>query len=247
MLFLQLSNSTEGKKMTSINPIASVVRRTPKGDMLIVNNSNNVWLSMGDQVMVQAFVLSNGALDIGNIATLLQQPEDVILKRIQALVDSHYVNIFPEKRKLIANIDVITEIFDRVTDKIYFAKQFYTAMLAVFPFVAPLFCKTNWERQYELLMASIGEIITSLRLCRYIKPSLHLLGSRHDYYGVEPEHYIMFNACLLIVLQHTLGVPLTTKEQDIWTSTVEIVSIEMLKGGRPEMGSSFSRVLLPNG
>jgi hemoglobin-like flavoprotein len=218
-------------------------RRTVTGDTFIINGKT--WLSSRNRIMVQVFVLSNGTLNIKDIATLIQQPEDVIQKAVQILVDMNSVNLLPEKRKYISNISFLKKTFDQITDKVSFAKRFYDIFLTVFPVVDSLFSKTKWENQYNLLMASIGVMI-KLRYSPNLVPSLHLMGSRHDYYGVKPEHYIMFNASLLIALQQTLGVQFTTEEQDFWTSTVEIVSTEMLKGGRPEMDSLFSHILSPD-
>ena len=137
----------------------------------------------------------------------------------------------------------LKETWEQIADKTSFAERFYSLLLAVFPVAKPLFSKTDWQSQYSLLMASIDYMVKGIKYGRNILPTLHLLGARHDYFGVAPVFYIPFNACLLITLQKTFGVDFDTEAQDIWSSTVEVVSTEMTKGTRPHVHSLFSHIL----
>jgi methyl-accepting chemotaxis protein len=121
---------------------------------------------------------------------------------------------------------------DLVGDKEGFARAFYRRLFADFPDVATLFQRTEWNRQYSSLMATLAYVVAGVERGDNLTPALRDLGAKHHRHGATPEHYPLVGATLMATFHAVLGETFTKEMEDSWIQAFEIISNQMLIGAQ---------------
>jgi hemoglobin-like flavoprotein len=82
--------------------------------------------------------------------------------------------------------------------------RFYERLFEKYPQVKPLFT-TPPEEQHKKLMASVDNIVASVRQPEKMVPYLHAMGIRHLAYKTENGHYAAVGENLVAVLEEHLS------------------------------------------
>lgn len=82
-----------------------------------------------------------------------------------------------------------------------FARAFYQRLFSEFPETAPLFARTDMDRQEKLLMATLTVVVNGLAAGDDVSPPVRALGKRHQGYGVQPDHFDAVGQSLLATLR----------------------------------------------
>jgi hemoglobin-like flavoprotein len=95
------------------------------------------------------------------------------------------------------------------------ATTFYDQLFRLQPPLRRLF-PTDFQQQVDKMAATIETIVTSLDRLDLLLPQVQLLGVRHAYYRVEPEHYALVAQALLSALAEHLGEHWSTGMAEAW-------------------------------
>ncbi|HZR38475.1 MAG TPA: globin domain-containing protein [Ktedonobacteraceae bacterium] len=202
--------------------------RTSKGERIVTNEVG--WLTTWERIYRQVFILSNGYRSVERIALLLKRPAELIAKICRELTVNGYISLQIEKRILVMDAQLLKASFEEIPDRTQFARRFYEILFDTFPDSHALFARTNWNRQYSSLMATLASVVSGVERGENVVPSLHKLGERHARYGAQPDHYPIVGASLIATFKQILGPAFTQEMQDAWTSAFEVISTEMIQG-----------------
>lgn len=205
-----------------------IPQRTPHGERLIVDDSE--WLTEWERIDRQVFILSDGYRSVERIAMLLHRPVDAIFEICRALTVSGRISLKDKQKTLIMDAQLLKISFESIPDLALFAHQFYGLLFNTFPEARPLFARTDWKKQYQLLMATIATVVSGVERGANLMPTIHKLGEKHSHFGAKPEHYPIVGACLITTFKRTLGGHFSQEMQDAWTTALEIISTEMIRG-----------------
>jgi len=108
-------------------------------------------------------------------------------------------------------------------------ENFYKKLFASEPLVRHLF-KNDLKEQACKMTAMLGYIINNLEREELITREIHKLGSRHNGYGAQPEHYAVVGECLLAAMAEGLGNAWTTELKEAWQAMLNWLFEEMIRG-----------------
>ena len=106
------------------------------------------------------------------------------------------------------------------------APMFYNRLFEIAPEVKPLFT-SDIQEQGKKLMQMLNVAVTSLTKLDAIVPAVQELGTRHNDYHVEPEHYNSVGQALLWTLNEGLGEEFTPEVEEAWIETYVTLSTVM--------------------
>jgi nitric oxide dioxygenase len=106
---------------------------------------------------------------------------------------------------------------------------FYKKLFASEPLVRHLF-KTDLTEQACKFTAMLHYIINNLEREELIIRDIYKLGSRHNGYGAQPEHYIVVGECLLVTIAEGLGNAWTDELRNAWQEMLNWLFEEMIRG-----------------
>jgi len=86
------------------------------------------------------------------------------------------------------------------------------------------------ETQKEKLIQMLATSIDLLSDPAEFRESCRNLGTRHDRYGAEPEHYPLIGEILIEEVSRAADPPLTALEAEDWTRLYNLIASEMLTG-----------------
>jgi hemoglobin-like flavoprotein len=106
---------------------------------------------------------------------------------------------------------------------------FYKKLFASEPLVRHLF-KSDLREQACKFTAMLNYIIVNLERQEQIASDIHKLGSRHNGYGAQPEHYTVVGECLLVTIAEGLGNAWTDELRNAWQEMLNWLFEEMIRG-----------------
>lgn len=106
------------------------------------------------------------------------------------------------------------------------AEIFYNTLFEMDPALKPLF-KNNLTEQGKKLMTMLDAAVKLLNDPDKLVPTLQKLGSRHNDYGVLPQHYDTVGAALLKTLETGLGEDFTLPVRKAWTAIYKTLATTM--------------------
>jgi hemoglobin-like flavoprotein len=104
------------------------------------------------------------------------------------------------------------------------APFFYSKLFELDPEAERLFARTDWEAQYQKLMAMFAEIARVIDRPDELVTEVADLGRRHVHYGVRESQYDSVGTALLWTLEQGLGEHFTPETRDAWTEAYQLVS-----------------------
>lgn len=132
------------------------------------------------------------------------------------------------------NIDILEESLERAKVEngglTNLGMSFYNRLFEKYPQVKPLF-NTPPEEQHKKLMASVGNIVASIRQPEKMVPYLHAMGIRHLAYKTETTHYPAVGENLLAVLEAHLSKEgeFTPEMKTTWKTAINTVASVMIE------------------
>lgn len=108
------------------------------------------------------------------------------------------------------------------------AEIFYNKLFELDPQLRALF-KGDIKSQGRKLMTMLAAAVKGLDNMEALLPVVQDLGSRHNGYGVKPEHYETVGAALLSTLQTGLGDDWNEEVRKAWTSVYTALSEVMIE------------------
>lgn len=106
---------------------------------------------------------------------------------------------------------------------------FYKKLFASEPLVRHLF-KSDLKEQAAKFTAMLNYIINNLDREEMIARDIHKLGSRHNGYGAQPEHYTVVGECLLLTIAEGSGNAWTNELRNAWQEMLNWIFEEMIRG-----------------
>jgi hemoglobin-like flavoprotein len=103
---------------------------------------------------------------------------------------------------------------------------FYSRLFELDPALRRLF-KHDLANQAHSLMAMLQLAIVGLDAPEQFTRALRNLGTRHEEYGVQPEHYATVRAALLWTLAHALGPAFTPEVAAALAEVLSIITDQM--------------------
>lgn len=134
-------------------------------------------------------------------------------------------------------VEVLQETFQQIkenTDE--FAISFYENVFHDYPYIQPLFARTNMLEQRKHLVRALMLTIENIRDTETVNEALKQLGERHVQYGALKEYYPDFCAALLKTFELYLGENWTAEVKQAWIDAFAAISELMLKGGEEKVG-----------
>ena len=124
------------------------------------------------------------------------------------------------------------------------AEMLYGKLFSIAPEIRPHF-KGELRDQGRNLTAMVSVAVHSLGRPDKVALALRQLGARHAAYGVRDEHYSMFGAALLWMLEETLGEAFTPEVEAAWWAAFRFFAATMQEGAaetgvRPRSPSTSS-------
>lgn len=109
-------------------------------------------------------------------------------------------------------------------------EAFYVRLFERNPNIDLMF-RGDQERQEEQLAGMLRTIVASLSDLEAMRPLLRDLGLRHERYGVRPQDYEIFGACLIWTLERALGDDWSPEVGAAWAALLERLSAIMQEKG----------------
>jgi methyl-accepting chemotaxis protein len=127
------------------------------------------------------------------------------------------------------DIELIKSSFELLkADAEKLAGRFYDELFKRHPAVKPLFEGSSEAEQARKLAAALGLLVKSLEQPEKLQQVLADLGSRHQSYGAEPEHYGAVKETLLDVMAEAAGSAWTEELNEAWDAVLSSVAEQML-------------------
>ncbi len=111
-----------------------------------------------------------------------------------------------------------------------FVEAFYNRLFTASPEVKPLFAGVDMAAQRKKLLGALVLVMQNLRHPATLGVALRELGSRHQGYGVTPEHYPMVGRALLETFAAFLEDQWIPEVDQAWTEAYETIVSLMLEG-----------------
>ena len=127
------------------------------------------------------------------------------------------------------NIDLLEETFAMLApqgEKL--VARFYEELFKRYPKLQGLFIGTSTEKQQTKLLAALKLVVANLRKQDVLVSTLKEMGTRHQKYGVQPEHYEAVISTLLDVMQELAADAWTPAIESEWRAALELVSSVMI-------------------
>lgn len=106
--------------------------------------------------------------------------------------------------------------------------RFYENLLRGYPSVAKLFEGVSMARQQEMLRTALIAVVRYAQDPSSLAPVLVDLGTRHERYGVKPEHYPLVGETLLAAMAEVAGPAWTPESARAWSEAYGIIAATML-------------------
>ena len=106
--------------------------------------------------------------------------------------------------------------------------NFYKELFEQHPDVVPMFKNTTQEEQQKKLLAALKLVINNIRKPDVLADTLKGLGSKHQGYGAEPEHYQAVASTLINEMQKIAGDAWTDKIASAWEQALTTIAEVML-------------------
>jgi len=196
--------------------------KTQQGELILVATID--W-SGWDRVERQVFALADGHRSILRIANLLHQQSDTVTKACSYLIRRGYLGV-----RVAIDISLLRKSIAVIPDRIVFARTFYSTLFQLLPECKELFEKTDWDRQYGSLMATLSVVINGAESREKRRQFLELLGARHKHLGVHEEYYPIVKRALMMTFDYTFGKDFTPHMRSSWTAAIDLITTEMLHG-----------------
>ena len=110
------------------------------------------------------------------------------------------------------------------------AARFYQQLFEQYPDVKPMFEGNDIAEQQAKLVAALQLVVNSLRNPDVLKNALNGLGTKHQSYGAEPDHYDAVAAVMLEVLEEFAGDLWSQEMAAAWGDALGGVKAMMLEG-----------------
>lgn len=138
----------------------------------------------------------------------------------------------------VKQINLIQQSFKKVLSvKMAAAKIFYDRLFALDPGLRPLF-KGNMQKQGQAFMSMLEMVVGGLDKFDEAVPALQALGERHISYRVKPEHYKVFEAALLWMLEQVQGSDFTSETEAAWQEVYALLSKALIELPSRSKGAS---------
>ena len=112
------------------------------------------------------------------------------------------------------NVDVLAFTFETAIRRHPdFVARFYDCLVQQHPEFREFFPEGTTGAQHRMLAHALASIIAHVDEPLALAEVLGGIGSQHMHRGVEPEHYIHFNECLIQTMAAAAAA--------VWTSTAE--------------------------
>ncbi len=227
-----------------MKPVKLIPRRTTYA--LNTTLSSSSWAVSWDRIYRQVFWLSDGERDVTRIAQLLHKPEHLITTVTDELAVTGFISLHSNKKALAMNAELLKQSFEMVTPrKDAFARSFYQRLFTDYFATRALFAHTDMKRQEGALMATLAAVVAGVERGNNLVPILRSLGTKHNRYGVKPNHYPLVGATLLETFHEYLGTQFTEAMQDSWSQAFELISNQMLKDAA-EPGAITQKMYIAN-
>jgi hemoglobin-like flavoprotein len=118
------------------------------------------------------------------------------------------------------------------------AARFYERLFSEHPEMVALFDGTSIDDQKRKLVRALSLLVSNLERPEFLRPYLQGLGAIHRAYGVGPEAYPGFAACLLDALREAAGPSWAPREEAAWRAAMELISTTMIDGAEKVGGES---------
>lgn len=109
---------------------------------------------------------------------------------------------------------------------------FYDNLFATAPQLRPLF-NGDLREQQSKLMAMLRYVVERLDALPTILRDIQDLAQRHVRYGVQPEHYALVGAALLMTLEQGLGADFDAETRQAWEAAYGVLSGAMIDSAAP--------------
>jgi methyl-accepting chemotaxis protein len=126
------------------------------------------------------------------------------------------------------NASLLRASFDLIEPtKDEFAEAFYRRLFEKYPETRQFFATTDIQKQSKALAATLAVVVAGVEKGENLTPALQSLGTRHQQYGVQPEHYPIVGEVLIETFQNTLGPNWTPAFQEAWIQAYEAIAQTM--------------------
>jgi hemoglobin-like flavoprotein len=127
------------------------------------------------------------------------------------------------------NVVLLRESFDLVAPrKEAFAAAFYDRLFSQFPATKSFFAQTDMKKQQAALVGALALVVSGVEKGEDLTGVLKSLGTRHESYGVLPEHYPIVGQVLIETFQAFLGPDWTPAYEETWVTAYGVVTQSML-------------------
>jgi methyl-accepting chemotaxis protein len=135
------------------------------------------------------------------------------------------------------NVTLIRASFDALRPQApALANRFYEILFERYPQVKPMFAKTDFSKQKQMLIQALSLLVANLEKPEILKAYLGVLGAKHAGYGATDAQYDAVGECLLATLAEFAG-PLWTPElAGEWAETYGAVAFLMKEGAATAAG-----------
>ncbi|RIV27886.1 hemoglobin [Fibrisoma montanum] len=115
----------------------------------------------------------------------------------------------------------------RNVDPALLGEVFYSKLFLEYPSMQSLF-KAPIEQQYKKLVEMLNIMVARLDRQAEVLNLIEQLGTRHQQYGVKPEHYFAMGKVLLWTLKSGLGDRWTNEIEMAWMAVYELYATCMM-------------------
>ena len=109
------------------------------------------------------------------------------------------------------------------TNTAQIAALFYDRLFELDPTIRRLFENTDMNEQRKKVMHMLAFIINTLDDPATFQSTMQALGKRHLDYGVQKDHYDLFNTALLWALEKSLASKFTPAMREAWRTTLQMM------------------------
>ncbi len=110
------------------------------------------------------------------------------------------------------------------------ADALYKKLFETSPEIRDLFDGVDLANQRRMLVGSLHYIVMNYERAGVLKRTLTRLGERHAEYGTKPEHYPVFEDCLIHAMTQVAGSYWDPEIENLWRKACRDVSAIMMAG-----------------
>ena len=111
-------------------------------------------------------------------------------------------------------------------------ERFYANLFEISPESRSLFIHTDRASLEKKFLATLDELVKVIDDPERLVTVLGPLGRRHGDYHVEPAHYEVAGAALLVALREVCGTRFTAEAEQAWRELYGLVAAVMMRGGK---------------